>query len=161
MKTNGRMNLDFTCFSRSFPRNLRRTPCIRLPLKIWHRSYPDILCMHAWSGYQFCQSVCLSSTRPFTAAIGIGSLPRTQATWEEGKVAWYPLFAPAQLIPETFDGQVRLCTSYTRLLCGEITKLDMQLAVRLRGNGFIIRDTRGDMTWTTLQPPPVPPSLCL
>ena len=57
----------------------------------------------------------------------------------EGKVAWYPLFAHARTIPEIFREQVRIRTSYTWLLCGEITKLDIRLAVWelcLRGDRF-------------------------
>ena len=44
-------------------------------------------------------------------------------------MAWYPLFAHARTIPEIFREQVRIRTSYTLLLCGEITKLDIRLAV--------------------------------
>ena len=51
-------------------------------------------------------------------------------------MAWYPLFAHARPIPEIFGERVRLCTSYTWLLCGEITKLDIRLAVCLRGDGL-------------------------
>ena len=56
-----------------------------------------------------------------------------------GKVAWYPLLAHARTIPEIFREQVRIRTSYTWLLCGEITKLDITLAVWqlcLRGDCF-------------------------
>ena len=49
--------------------------------------------------------------------------------WEEGKVAWYPLFAHVRTIPEIFRERVRLWTGYTWLLCGEITNLDIRLAV--------------------------------
>ena len=35
-----------------------------------------------------------------------------------------------------FGKRVPLCTTYTWLLCGEITKLDIWLAVCLRGNGL-------------------------
>ena len=54
-------------------------------------------------------------------------------------MAWYPLFAHARTIPEIFREQVRIRTSYTWLLCGEITKLDIRLAVwqlYLRGDCF-------------------------
>ena len=54
-------------------------------------------------------------------------------------MAWYPLFAHARTIPETFRELVRLWTSYTWLLCGEIIKLDIRLAVWqlcLLGDGF-------------------------
>ena len=44
-------------------------------------------------------------------------------------MAWYPLFAHARTIPEIFRELVRLWTNYTWLLCGEITKLDIRLAV--------------------------------
>ena len=57
----------------------------------------------------------------------------------EGKVAWYPLFAHARTIPEIFCEQVRIRTSYTWLLCGDLTKLDIRLAVWelcLRGDRF-------------------------
>ena len=48
----------------------------------------------------------------------------------------------------------------TRVLCGETTKLDIRLAVCLRGDG--LPETQGnDTTRTALQPPPVPPSVCL
>ena len=79
-------------------------------------------------------------------------------------MAWYPLFAHAQVIPEILCELVRLWTSYTWLLCGEITKLDIRLAVWhciYAAMASIIRDTRGNTTRTTVQPPPVPPSLCL
>ena len=59
----------------------------------------------------------------------------------EGKVAWRPLFAHARTIPEIFREQVRIWTSYTWLLCGEITKLDIRLAVWelcLRGDRFSV-----------------------
>ena len=55
--------------------------------------------------------------------------PCTQVTWEEGKVAWYPLFAHARTILEIVYELVRLWISYTWLLFGEITKLDIRLAV--------------------------------
>ena len=44
-------------------------------------------------------------------------------------MAWYLLFAHAQTILEIFRELVRLWTSYTWLICGEITKLDIRLAV--------------------------------
>ena len=59
----------------------------------------------------------------------------------EGKVAWHPLFAHARTIPEIFREQVRIRTSYTWLLCREITKLDIRLAVWelcLRGDRFSV-----------------------
>ena len=66
---------------------------------------------------------------------------------------------------DRFDCQiVRLWTSYTWLLCGEITKRDIRLAVwqlGLRGDGFHYQRHKGDTTMTMVQPPPVPPSLCL
>ena len=68
------------------------------------------------------------------------------ATWEEGEVTWYSLFAHARAIPEIFCELVRLWTSYTWLLCGEITKLDIQLAVGqlcLRGDGFHCQRHKG------------------
>ena len=43
------------------------------------------------------------------------------------------------------ESDYHIGTSYTWLLCGEIFKLDIRLAVWqlcLRGDGFIIRDTR-------------------
>ena len=46
-----------------------------------------------------------------------------------GRVAWYQLFAHARTIPEIFRELVRLWTSCAWLLRGEITKLDMRLAV--------------------------------
>ena len=54
-------------------------------------------------------------------------------------MAWYPLFAHARTIPEIFREQVRIQTSYTWLLCGEITKLDIRLQCGncvLRGDCF-------------------------
>ena len=54
-------------------------------------------------------------------------------------MAWYPLFAHARTFPEIFRERVRLRTSYTWLLCGEITKLGIRLAawqLCLRGDGF-------------------------
>ena len=54
-------------------------------------------------------------------------------------MAWHPLFAHARTIPEIFREQVRIRTSYTWLLCGEITKPDIRLAVWelcLRGDRF-------------------------
>ena len=55
-------------------------------------------------------------------------------------MASYPRFAHVQTIPEIFRERVQLWTSYTWLLCGEITKLDIRLAWQLclRGDGFII-----------------------
>ena len=78
----------------------------------------------------------------------------------------YPLFVHVRTILEIFYELVQLWTSYTWLLCGEIPKLDIWLAVWQLSCVYvamasIIRDTRGDTTRTTLQPPPVPPSLCL
>ena len=49
------------------------------------------------------------------------------------------LVSHVRMIPEIFCKLVQLWTSYTWLLCGEITKLDIQLAVWqlcLRGDGF-------------------------
>ena len=42
----------------------------------------------------------------------------------------------ARPIPEIFGERVQLCTSYTWLLCGEITKLDIRLAMCLRDDGL-------------------------
>ena len=69
-------------------------------------------------------------------------------------MAWYPLFVHARTIPEIFCERVRLWTSYTWLLCREITELDIRLAVWqlcLRGDGSIIRDTRGNNFYTFLE----------
>ena len=54
-------------------------------------------------------------------------------------MAWYPLFAHVRTILEIFHELVQLWTSYTWLLCGEITKPDIRLTVWqlcLLGNSF-------------------------
>ena len=61
--------------------------------------------------------------------VHLASYPGHVYTYSEGKVAWYPLFAHARTIPEIFHEQIRIRTSYTWLLCREITKLDIRLAV--------------------------------
>ena len=67
-------------------------------------------------------------------------------------MAWYPLFAHARTIPEIFRELVRLWTSYMWLLCGEITKLDIWLAVWqlcLLGDGFHIYQRLHDKDYAT------------
>ena len=70
---------------------------------------------------------------------GYSSLVPRPRGRREKCMAWYPLFAHARTIPEIFHELVRLWTSYTWLLCGEITELDIRLAVWqlcLLGIGF-------------------------
>ena len=73
--------------------------------------------------------------------------------WRRGKVAWYPLFVHAWSLQKSSANE-----SYTWLWCGEITKLDIWLAVWqlcLCGNSFHYQRHKGwhdkDYAATTTQ----------